>query len=111
MSPKSRPPKIAAPLGVLLHDIKNRFGGHTLKGNQADRWAELREKTEDLALRILSLTPTSREQSLAITRLEEVLFWATEAIARRERGHASDCAVHNAPASPAGPCNCEEVTP
>jgi hypothetical protein len=33
---------------------------------------------------ILDLTPESREQSLAITHLEQATMWANAAIARRE---------------------------
>lgn len=30
----------------------------------------------------------------------------TEAVQKRKMQHASDCAIHNGPALPAGPCDC-----
>ncbi len=37
-----------------------------------------------LAQYVLALTPESREQSLAVTKLEEAMMWANAAIARNE---------------------------
>lgn len=36
----------------------------------------------DLAVKIVETVPYSREQSNALTRLEEVMFWANAGIAR-----------------------------
>lgn len=39
---------------------------------------------KELAYMICQNTPTSREQSLALTNLEQAIFWANAAIARNE---------------------------
>lgn len=44
----------------------------------------IRESCKTLAYTIESLCPPSRERSLAITKLEEVMMWANAAIARQE---------------------------
>ena len=68
-----------------MHDtIENNFTYHPPKGDQADRYESLRYKAKNLALDICEKTPASREQSLALTKLEEAVFWANAAIARNE---------------------------
>lgn len=65
--------------------IENNFTYHKPFGSQPDRYVRLREKAKELAYLIEALTPTSREQSLAFTKLEESIFWANASIARNER--------------------------
>jgi hypothetical protein len=65
-------------------DIENRFVYHQPLGDQAERYVTLREAAKNLAFLILSLTPKSREQSLALTYLEETIYSANAAIARHE---------------------------
>lgn len=62
----------------------NTFTYHAPKGDQAQRYTELRELAKNLALVAAQLTPPGREQSLALTKLEEFSFWANAAIARGE---------------------------
>ncbi len=69
---------------VVFNDLQTRFTYHPPKDDQVPRYNTLRRNAESFAMMILDLTPTSREQSLAITKLEEVVFWANAAIARRE---------------------------
>jgi hypothetical protein len=57
---------------------------HPPKGTQPERYIRIRDEAKSLAALILALTPTSREQSLALTKLEEVVMWANSAIARNE---------------------------
>jgi hypothetical protein len=64
--------------------IENNFTYHAPKPGQAERYEQLRAKAKELALLITDLTPSSREQSLAITELETAVFWANAAIARNE---------------------------
>lgn len=45
---------------------------------------ELRAKQKEYAALIRRLTPASREQSLAITNLEQAGFWANASVARTE---------------------------
>ncbi|CAK9044320.1 Site-specific tyrosine recombinase XerC, partial [Durusdinium trenchii] len=65
-------------------DIVNRFTFHPPHGDQVRRYESLREQARGLAFLILQGTPPSREQSLALTKLEEVVMWANAAIARNE---------------------------
>lgn len=67
-----------------LDKINNNFTYHAPKTDQQERYVHLRDTAKDLAYIILENTPVSREQSLAITKLEEAIFWANAAIARNE---------------------------
>lgn len=65
-------------------ELDTRFTYHTPKEDQPARYVEIRAKAKELAELIVKTTPSSREQSLSITALEESVFWANSAIARRE---------------------------
>lgn len=69
---------------VSAEELDNRFTYHSPKPNQPARYTQLREEAKALAVSIVELTPESREQSLALTKLEEAIFFANAAIARRE---------------------------
>lgn len=64
--------------------VENNFTYHAPKEGQPERYVQLREKAKEFALLILDLTPASREQSLALTELENATFWANASIARNE---------------------------
>jgi hypothetical protein len=70
-------------MAVTQEELDNRFSYHAPKGDQPERYTKIRAKAKELAELIVELCPESREQSLAITRLEEVSMWANAAIARR----------------------------
>jgi hypothetical protein len=65
-------------------DIENRFTYHAPKENQPAKYERLRTHAKGLAYHIIEETQKSREQALALTHLEEVVFWANAAIARHE---------------------------
>ena len=65
-------------------DLENRFTHHPPQGDQAVRYAQIRQEAHHLAIVIDGLAPDSREKSLAITHLEETVMWANAAIARNE---------------------------
>jgi len=65
-------------------DLENRFTYHAPKGDQVERYALLRSEGLFMAQMIADKTPASREQSLALTHLEEAVMWANAAIARNE---------------------------
>jgi hypothetical protein len=72
---------------VLPHketQIDKAFTYHAPKEGQGPRYTELRKSARDFACQILHFTPESREQSLALTKLEEAVMWANAAIARNE---------------------------
>jgi len=65
--------------------LENNFIYHKPFGNQNERYESLRNLAKELAYVILEKTPKSREQSLALTNLEQSVFWANAAIARNEK--------------------------
>lgn len=70
--------------------IENIFTFHPVFGDQRERYEYLRQKAKELALVFLSLTPKSREQSLAITALQESVMWANAAIAINESSKSEE---------------------
>jgi hypothetical protein len=69
---------------MTLEDLDNRFTYHSPKDNQPARYEGIRAYARNLAGFINDNAPDSREKSLAITALEEAVFWANAAIARNE---------------------------
>lgn len=65
-------------------ELETRFTYHAPHGDQPDRYTVIRANAGALAAEIVELTPESREQALALTNLEQAVFWANAAIARRE---------------------------
>lgn len=65
--------------------LDNNFTYHKPFGDQPARYEELRTAGKFLSEKIISLSPASREQSLALTKIEEAIFWANAAIARNEK--------------------------
>ena len=65
-------------------DLKNRFTYHAPFGDQTERYENIRRWGYNLASALEASCPDSRELSLAITKLEEVIFWANASIARHE---------------------------
>ena len=57
---------------------------HAPKNDQPQRYEEIRSSAKWLARMIMENTPVSREQSLALTHLDEVVMNANAAIARNE---------------------------
>lgn len=70
--------------GLSQRELDLRFTYHTPKGNQGERYEFLRGSAKKLAEEIVEFTPESREQSLAITHLQQAIMWANAAIAMRE---------------------------
>lgn len=64
-------------------ELVNRFTYHSPKDDQVKVYESIRREASFFAKYILCMTPESREQDLAITKIEEVVFWANAAIARR----------------------------
>lgn len=65
-----------------MEDLERRFIHHPPVGDQGERYEALRSASLELAHMIGDLSKLSREQSLALTKLEEALFWANAGIAR-----------------------------
>lgn len=65
-------------------ELDTRFTHHPPKGDQPDRYTAIQQQAKELAKKIVYSTPESREQSLALTKLEEAVMWANASIARNE---------------------------
>ncbi len=68
----------------MIADLQNRFTYHAPKEGQPEIYTELRGAGLELAKLINVRCPDSREKSLAITKLEEVIMWSNASIARAE---------------------------
>jgi hypothetical protein len=68
---------------LSAEELKIRFTYHAPKEGQPEKYEHIRNSAMGLAALLIRMTPDSREQSLALTKLEEVVFWANAAIARR----------------------------
>ena len=63
-------------------ELAKRFSYHPPNPTTVAKYGGMREFFKGLAEHIIDTTPESREQSLALTHLEEAMFWANAAIAR-----------------------------
>lgn len=70
--------------------IENNFRNHTVTAEQAESLGLVRETCKDVAVMLIQHCPDSRELSLALTKLEEVMFWADAAIARTRSAEGVD---------------------
>lgn len=75
---------IEAAIEPKVAQVHRAFTYHPPKGDQPMRYVRIRDEGRSLADTLLLLCPDSRERSLALTRLEEVVMWANAAIARNE---------------------------
>jgi len=62
--------------------IENNFSYHAPKPGQPEIYEAVREKAKELAYLIDTHVPESREQSLALTNLEQAVMWANAGVAR-----------------------------
>ena len=65
-------------------EMDKRFTYHPPKENQAKRYETVRMFAKTYAMFLDKTCPDSRELSLALTKIEESVFWANAAIARNE---------------------------
>lgn len=63
---------------------ENNFCYHAPKATQAERYTSIRNQAKVFAEMLENQCPASRELSVAMTKLEEVVMWANAAIARNE---------------------------
>lgn len=65
-------------------DIEHRFAFHAATTDEKrDAHTSIRQACRRLADHINENVPDGREKSLAITHLEEVMFWGNAALARQ----------------------------
>jgi len=65
-------------------ELENIFTYHAPKGDQQERYELLRAEAKKLAYLICFKCPLSREKTIALSKLEEAIFWANASIARNE---------------------------
>lgn len=65
-------------------ELDTRFTYHSPTADQVPRFTDIRREARLFAQLIAELCPESREQSLALTHLEQAVMYANAAIARRE---------------------------
>lgn len=69
---------------------ENNFTYHSPFGDQSVRYGDIRAMAHMLARELNCSCPPSRELSLAMTNLEQAVFWANAAIARNKRNLVDD---------------------
>lgn len=74
------------PMLFPVHDLDRNFDHHRPDEGRAARHESARNQAKALASAIVALTRPGREQSLALTKVEEAMFWANAAIAREGAG-------------------------
>lgn len=65
-----------------LNLIENNFVYHAPLPGQPEIYENIRGTAKNLAKFLVEVCPGSRERSIALTKLEEVMFWACASIAR-----------------------------
>ena len=69
---------------VTLYDIEERHSWHSMNEEGSLRIAKMREGALNLSALVLAVVPPGRERGIALTRIEEALFWANAAVAREK---------------------------
>ena len=69
---------------IDVERLNKDFMYHAPKEGQPVKYGAIRSNAKILASLVMDLCPESREASLALTKIEEAVFWANAAIARNE---------------------------
>lgn len=99
-----------SPLTLLLEDVKNRFAFHPATEVTGSQHDAVRRDLSRVAQGLAKLLPDGREKSLALTKLEEAMFWANASIARQPAESSADPAPQPAAEKPAAKKTARRVT-
>lgn len=67
---------------VAKKQLDHNFKYHAPKEGQPEVYEKIRDKAKELAYLIYTDCPTGREQAVALTNLEQSVFWTNAGIAR-----------------------------
>lgn len=98
--PPERIPIVYPLTSSARQTIDRNFTHHPPAGNQAERYGDIRNRAGELAQLVSVLAPPSRELSLAVTKIEEAVFWANAAIARGEHWEGGSLIAQPTPTTP-----------
>lgn len=68
-----------------LHHLRRSLTNHPPDAEQINRIEKVREVGFAFGVSIVEDTPSSRAQSIALTKLEEAVMWAVKAIVLEEK--------------------------
>lgn len=78
---------------VDLERDANNFKYHPPTAEQTERYRTIRQSGLGLVTLLRISCPPSRELSLAITKIEEAVYWGNAAIARNEKSDNLDMTI------------------
>lgn len=68
----------------LAARLENDFTFHTPVGDQVQRYEDIRHEAKEFAFFLAARCPESRELSMSLSALDDVVFFANASIARNE---------------------------
>lgn len=81
-------------------DLDNRFTFHPATDEQGVTYKSIRDFARHFAMYLNETCPDGREKALAVTKLEEAVFWANAAIARHHEDEPDEKPVRLQEPSP-----------
>lgn len=84
---------------MTREQIEKRFTYHPPQGDQAQKYQEIRDTAKSFALRLRELCIDNREFATALTKLDEVVFFANASIARDDYSAIARSSVGESPES------------
>jgi hypothetical protein len=73
---------ITSPVHEKFKELEHQYRYHPPSGERVKQHERLRAEFLEVAKVVAYVVPAGREQALALTKLEEALFWANAGVAR-----------------------------